>query len=109
MALTVDRGVEYECCQGRVEMREEWVYVIPWVTVVPVHHKGAANRKDMYPVEGPEMLEMRFQGTPGKPGHHTDVELSGVFKKIAFAHERQVTEPEFASVPFHVSLLLRGG
>jgi hypothetical protein len=109
VAVTVDRGVEYECRQGRVEMREGWVYVIPWVTVVPVNHKGTANRKGVYPVEGPEMLEMWFQCTPGKPGHHTDVEVSGVFKKIAFPHERKVAEPEFASVPFRVSLLLCRG
>ena len=109
MAVTIDRGIEYECRQSRIETREEWAYVVPWATVVLVNHKGVSNCKGMYPVKGPEMLEMRFQGTLGEPGYHTDVEVSGVFEKIASPHERQVAETEFATAPFCVSLLLCGG
>lgn len=41
----------------------------------------------MNPVEGWEMVKVRFQSVGKEPGLHIDVQMSGVFEESAFGHE----------------------
>ena len=103
--MVADWRMEGECRQGGVELRK-----IRVVDIAPCEGIEQANRKGVDPVEGSEILEMRFQGARGKPHvSDGDVQMSGVFEEIAFAHERHEAEFEFATVPLYVSLLLFRG
>ena len=63
----------------------------------------------MDPVEGLEILEMRFQNVRGKNVSDRDVQTSGVLEEITFTHEGQETEIDYMVVPLYVSFLLFGG
>ena len=96
--------VEDECRQGGVEVGKIRVAdVAPYEGIVPV------NRKGVDPVEGLEILKMRFQGRRGEHPSDGDVQMSGVFEEVTFTHKRQEAEFESPTVPLYVSLVLCEG
>ena len=89
-----DGGVERECRQGGIEVREMRVVGVP-----PYEGVIRMNRQGVDLVEGSKVLKMRFYGVRGKHVSNKDIQTSGIFEEITFTHERQEAEFESAMDP----------